>query len=135
MRNQKTIELETQAFGKKKVTVYEVSPLSLLKTFKEKLSQGADVREDWDFLSQCTDLTKEEMSQLYPSELRVLFDGFKEVNTDFFLIWPPVQRAVQKLGLVDWAIELVQKSGIMGPLKEQIIASFQKNLNTQLSGS
>ena len=135
MRNQKTIELDTEAFGKKKITVYEVSPLTLLKTLKANLSQGIDIKTDMDFLSQCTDLTKEELGQLYPSELRSVFEAFKEVNSDFFLIWPPIQKTIQKLGLTDWAIDLIQKSGIMAPLKEEIISSFQKNLSTQLSGS
>ena len=78
MRKRKTVKIDDL-----EVTVYEVIIEDLLMT---KLPESFDEIKDGlaGLLPKCTDLSIDKMKKMPPSDLKKVWDGFKEVNDVFF---------------------------------------------------
>jgi hypothetical protein len=125
MRRTKSRTLETEK-GNIEIKVFEVRPLDLLEIHKEIQRDGLPVGEYERLLPLCCNLTKDQIVNLYPSEMAVLLDDFREVNADFFAPWPTIRKVIEKVGLVEWGIDLLQKSGMMEKMKTAISLDLQK---------
>jgi len=80
MRKSKVIPIEVA--GKKEVTVKEVSPYAVYKALL-----AADKIEGIMALAEnCTDLSRTQLQELYPSEIEQLTDAFLEVNSSFLAV-------------------------------------------------
>jgi hypothetical protein len=111
MRRRKTIKID-----EKEVTVYEVRPRDVMELgdIFEKEGMGKALAAE---LKRFTDLPKEDLYDMAPSELRQIYDAFMEVNSDFF----DMARAV---GLINIVKDMVQQIGrqfgehVAGSLKQ-----------------
>lgn len=128
MRRTNSFTLEIEDNQKLEVSVYELRPLDLLEIHKiaqEKKSSTGSLGEYERLLPLCTNLSKEQLLKLYPSEFAIVFENFKEVNASFLAPWPTIKSAIDKVGLVDWLVDLVQKSGLLEKLKKTISLDLQ----------
>jgi hypothetical protein len=138
MRRTKTRTLKTDDFGELVVTVFEVRPLDLLKIHQtiqaDKLSLGEYER----LLPLCCNLTKEQLSRMYPGEFAEVLEDFKEVNRDFLAPWPTIKKVSERVGLVDWLVDLLTQSGLLEKMKTAISLDLQKlsvGLPSEVTGS
>lgn len=99
-KRNKTVEIDS-----KKYTVYELSPRQIREILD---AAGAiDTASAEQMLGMAADISMEEIAELGFSEIRVLWDAFSEVNSDFLslvkkaLNSPAVQRAIE--GLIERA--------------------------------
>lgn len=88
MRKSKVIPLEIA--GKREVTVKEVSPYAMYKALLAEDKIG----EIFALAENCIDLSREQLQELYPSEIEQLTDAFLEVNSSFLAV-------ADKLGIKD----------------------------------
>lgn len=108
------------------VVISEVRPLDLLELHKEIQKDGLPIGEYERLLPLCCNLTKEQLLKLYPSEMELLIEDFKEVNSSFFAPWPTIKKVIEKIGLTEWALDLLEKSGMLEKLKMAISLDLQK---------
>lgn len=80
MRKSKVIPLGVA--GKKEVTVKEVSPYAVYKS----LMAESKVEGIIALAENCIDLTREQLQELYPSEIEELTNAFLEVNSSFLAV-------------------------------------------------
>ena len=84
MRKIKIIKIE--GYGKE-ITVRELRVKDILSLMDKGGGLGGDLlqilKEKW---AEATDLTWDDAQTMAPSELKTVYDVFKEVNADFFLI-------------------------------------------------
>lgn len=100
MRLSKTITIDDD-----RITVYEVIVEDLLSVID---SSEADVRNRMDeLLPKCTDLPMARMKKLAPSEIKKVWDAFREVNAVFF-------SALEAMGMLD---------RILGEIKKAVMAN------------
>lgn len=132
MRNKIEFEFNAEAF-KKNVVVFEVSPETILKEINKKMNSEAGFNEYLDLLKHCTNLTLDEITALYPSEKKFIFEKFKEVNSDFFLTLPKLKEAIDKIGIVNYLAEIIKDSGILDPLKKVIQKIIKESFNDQFA--
>jgi len=125
MRRTKTRTLETEG-GTIEVKVLEVRPLDLLEIHKDIQAEGLPIGEYERLLPLCCTMTKDQIVKLYPSELALLIEDFKEVNSDFFAPWPTIKKVIDKVGLADWLADLLQKSGFLETMKKAISLDLQR---------
>jgi uncharacterized protein YdeI (YjbR/CyaY-like superfamily) len=96
MRKQKIIKIDA-----KEITVRELR----VKDIKEIIEKGENLSEGLnqiaDILPLATDLTLDQIEDMAPSELQIIWDAFREVNAVFF--------------------DLVAKTGIVETLKSSIL--------------
>jgi len=126
MRRTNSFTLETENLGKLEVKVYEVRPLDLMEIHKEIQREGLPVGEYERLLPLCCTLTKDQILQLYPSEIQTLVDSFKDANQSFLVPWPTIKKIIEKIGLGDWLANLIQESGLMDRLKTALSSDLQK---------
>lgn len=87
MRKEKTITL-----GNKNVIVKELNVETIFKFWTNlqesiyvKTGSEAFLKDMTPFFDKCVEgITYEELTQNYPSELKILYETFREVNADFF---------------------------------------------------
>jgi len=84
LRKIKIIKIE--GYGKE-ITVRELRVKDILSLMDKGGGLGGDLlqilKEKW---AEATDLTWDDAQTMAPSELKTVYDVFKEVNADFFLI-------------------------------------------------
>lgn len=125
------------------VSVFEVRPADVYAAY-DAIRKGGSLKvliEDEYFLERCTDLGMEDVRNLYPSEMEKLIDAFREVNSSFLAPWPTIKRLIQKVGLVDWLGQMIEKSGIKNQVADQLVETWShiaqdlQNEDTPESGS
>lgn len=96
MRKSKIIPLEVA--GKKEVTVKEVSPYAVYKALlaEDKVEGIMALAEN------CIDLSRQQLQELYSSEIEELTDAFLEVNSSFLAV-------ADKLGIKETLSQAVGK--------------------------
>lgn len=111
------------------ITVYEIRPRDVLEIFgyentdeKDKVTAG----ELNTFLVKCTDLTLDQISELYPSDLGIVINAFKEVNKSFLAQWPSLKEMISKLGLVDFIIKMIEDSGMKNAISKKIMKDWNE---------
>jgi len=98
-----------------RITVFEVIVEDLLSVID---ASEADVRNRIDeLLPKCTDLSMARMKKMAPSELKKVWDAFREVNAVFF-------SAVEKTGML---------STLTDGMKNIITAEMKRNLAETIS--
>jgi len=70
-----------------------------------------------------------EIKKLYPSEKKIVFEKFKEANSDFFLTYPKVQELIKKLGIIDFLVEIAKELKLLNILKAIITETWSGSLN------
>jgi len=129
VRRTNSFTLKTADFGDLQVEVFELRPLDLLevhKTAQEKKESGLPLGEYERLLPLCTNLTKEQLMRLYPSEFAEVFRIFKEVNRDFLAPWPTLKNVFEKVGLGNWLVDLLNESGFLNSMKTAISLDLRK---------
>lgn len=126
MQRTKSRTLEIDGGKTLDIVISEVRPLDLLELHKEIQKEGLPIGEYERLLPLCCNLTKEQIIKLYPSELALLIEDFKEVNSSFFAPWPTIKKLIDKVGMTEWALDLLDKSGMMEKLKTAISLDLQK---------
>jgi hypothetical protein len=105
MRKRKTITID-----KKEITVLELRVKDAIEIYEEiESGKGLeDLREQVEkFLPRATDINVEALKEFAPSELKELYEAFKEVNAVFF-------EAVGSLGL----------GSLLSEIKKAILKDF-----------
>lgn len=82
MRKVKILEIELSEGLKREVKVYEIRPKDLIKSFEKGGSFNLMIEN---ILPLCTNLKVDEILDLFPSDMELLWDSFKGVNATFFL--------------------------------------------------
>jgi len=79
MRQRKTLKLDDKEY-----TLFELNMRQVWDLVNTEPEAGSDLQRIERFLGYaCPDLDREQLLDLAPSELRKLWDVFKEVNADF----------------------------------------------------
>lgn len=125
MRRTKSLTLTTDA-GALEVTVYELRPFDLLELHQKIQAEALPLGEYERLLPLCTNLTKAQLVSMFPGEFAEVLDAFKEVNRDFLAPWPTIKKVSEKVGLVDWLVDLLTKSGFLEKMKTAISLDLQK---------
>jgi hypothetical protein len=125
MRRTKSLTL-TRDEGDLEVTIYEVRPLDFLELHQKIQKEHLSIGEYERLLPLCVNISKEQLLQLYPSEMEEIIDAFKEVNRSFLAPWPTIKKTIEKVGLVDWLVDMIQKSGILEHMKTALSLDLQK---------
>lgn len=138
-RKREVVKIDGKEYCFKELTVIEIIELvsdnelfrAILKGDVEDSSETASTepkaKENKGFLGDFSDIFSifkkvaeksadfkiEELKNLAPSEIRLLYDGFKKANSDFFFI-------LEKLGIQEMLFNL----------KDQAVATFSKTLVT-----
>jgi hypothetical protein len=126
MRKTNSLTLDTDKFGKLEVAVFEVRPFDLLEIHQEIQAEGLPIGEYERLLPLCTSLTREQLSGLYPSELELVINAFKDANKSFLAPWPTIKKIIEKIGLGDWLADVLKQSGIMEKTKTLLSLDLQK---------
>lgn len=82
MRKVKILEIELSEGLKREIKVYEIRPKDLIESFERGGSFSLMIEN---ILPLCTNLKLEEILDLFPSDMELLWDSFKSVNSTFFL--------------------------------------------------
>ncbi len=140
MRKQETVKIDKQEFTIKELTVQEIIELTENNSFfvskslegveeqgkqgsaKAKRKKGSEqsdlgrIRKDVDaVMSKCCDFKFDNLKELAPSEIRILYDVFISVNSDFL-------EMLKVLGL----------DNILIAIKDALLSNFSKLLVTSL---
>jgi len=126
MRKKKTVEIEISEGLKKEITVFEIRPMDIKKVFEDV--KGKATEEIFEkILHLCTsNMRKEDFTELYPSEIELVWNTFKEVNSSFF-------KTVGKLEIVNYYLNV-----LMNMIQKKILEEGQKlfkELQIQLADS
>ena len=79
MRQRKTLKLDDREY-----TIFELNMRQVWDLVNTETEDGSDLQRIERFLGYaCPDLDREQLLDLAPSELRRLWEVFKEVNADF----------------------------------------------------
>jgi hypothetical protein len=109
LRETKRIKIDDR-----EIAVYELRVFEIKKIVKKALSAegGIDqVANDMaELLPMATDLPIDEIEQMAPSELKKIWEAFREVNQAFFDSW----RGLKDLGLLQAMGALRQATGASG---------------------
>lgn len=85
MRREKEIDIDG-----KKIMIYEIRPLDIKQTFEDNIENINDKTSFFDifelFMPFCSDIKSSDFFELYPSEMEIIFETFKEVNAFFFKV-------------------------------------------------
>lgn len=125
MRRTKSLTLKTDG-PDLQVELYELRPFDLLELHQKIQAEALPLGEYERLLPLCTNLTKDQLTALYPSEFSEVLAAFKEVNRDFLAPWPTIKKVSEKVGLVDWLVDLATKSGFLEKMKTAISIDLQK---------
>ena len=105
------------------VTVYELTVEQIISMMNDEAVSGEDRSTNSLMgmltrnVSKCTSLTIEQAKKMAPSELKRIYEAFKEVNTVFF----EVAREAGLLGLLD---EL--KRALVEDFSKQLVGSLKQ---------
>lgn len=130
-RKTKKLTVETDG-GPLHVEVHEIRPKDVYN-FARRTREGGqtETNEFGELLGCCTNLTMEQITDLYPSEMEQVIKAFKEVNASFLAPWPTLKSVIEKLGLVNWIAQVLEESGI----KEKIASTFLDDWKRLVQGS
>lgn len=109
-----------------KVIVREVRPRDLYAKLQSCVGKKISSTEYQELLDICCNLTVDQMAGLYPSEMEEIIKHFKEVNKSFLAPWPTIKTMIEKVGLTEWAIEVIEKSGVKKIFSEALIKDWKK---------
>ncbi len=126
MQRKKVIQIEIEEGEKKDVTIYEVRPKEVYNIFFDSDKGSNLTTELKDFLPKCTSLTLDELADLYPSDMEVVIKEFKEVNASFLAPWPSLKKIIQRLGVTEWLINMLEKSGMKDKISKVITNDWSK---------
>ena len=118
--------------GELKVAVYEVRPIDLYTKLQQCVGKKMSSTEYQGLLEICCNLTSKQLAGLYPSELEVIIQHFKEVNASFLAPWPTLKAMIEKVGLTDWVVEVIETSGVKKIFSEALITDWKKLAVTSL---
>jgi hypothetical protein len=125
VRRTNSFTLEIDADKTLDVTVYEVRPMDLLELHNNIQQNKLPLGEYERLLPFCTNLKLEQLTSLYPSEMKKIIDAFREVNSDFFAPWPTIKKLAEKVGLVELITDLLNQSGFLPAMKTAISRDWQ----------
>lgn len=97
----------------------------------EKSEENLPLGEFMNLIKYCCTLTPEEISKLYPSEKKIVFEKFKEANSDFFLTYPKIREVIDKLGVMDFLINLAKELKLMEVVRAIILNAWQGSWNKE----
>lgn len=89
MRKTKTIKIDDR-----EITVKELRVKDIREIFERGESIGEGIDQFTELLPLATDLSLKDANEMAPSELKIIWEAFREVNAVFF-------DAVAKAGIVD----------------------------------
>jgi hypothetical protein len=108
----------------KNITVMELRVKDVLEFLEAKFETGDLISELKKWLPRFTTLTIEDAKEMAPSEFKILWSDFKEVNADFFEI-------ADRLGIKELAARLRIKEMLI-PIREKFIQEFSARLADSL---
>lgn len=126
MRKTKSRTLEGTELGDLAVEVYEVRPIDLLEIHQDIQGKKLPLGEYERLLPLCTNLTRAQLVKLFPSEFELVLEDFKEVNKSFLAPWPTIKKVAEKVGLVEWGLDVLEKSGFLETMKTMFYMDLQK---------
>jgi hypothetical protein len=112
--------------GELKIKVYEIRPRDLYTRLQKCVGKKLQSTEYQELLDICCNLTTEQLAGLYPSEMEVIIKHFKEVNKSFLAPWPTIKTVIEKVGLTEWLIKVINQSGVKEIFSEALITDWQK---------
>jgi len=110
-RKTKTITIDDM-----RITVYEVVVADLLAALDTPEDEAAGRLDE--FMPKCTDLSLDKAKTLAPSELKAVWDAFRDVNDVFFSL-------LEKLGVTD---------AVTGEVRAAVLAELNATVPTARSG-
>lgn len=138
MKRKVEFELQTENLGNVKITCFEICPEQIISEIQGKMEVKKDENvpfsEFFDLLKHCCSLSWEEFCKLYPSEKKIVLEKLKEANSDFFLTYPKIQEAIKKLGVMDFAIEILKELKVMETIKGIILQAWSGSWNRESAG-
>lgn len=135
MRKRKVVKIDEKEYTIKELSVQDIIDLTSGNSFlsgallKESSSAGQDTKggnlnmdgfnsDVAAIMAKCCDFSIADVKKMAPSEIRLLYDAFNEVNADFLAI-------LKTLGIAD----------ILVHLKEAVLSGFSKQLATSLKAA
>jgi hypothetical protein len=124
MRNKKIVEIkQDDDKAALSITVYELTVQQIIDLINDSAVEGKSLLEFRKFLSRhmdkFTSLTIEQAATMAPSELKNIYDSFKEVNSTFF-------EVAQQAGLINLLSEL--KVAIVEDFSGLLVASLKLDM-------
>lgn len=112
--------------GELKIKIYEVRPRDLYEKMQNCVGKKMFSTEYQELIELCCNLSSEQLGNLYPSEIEVLIKHLKEVNASFLAPWPTIKAVIEKVGLTDWLVKIIEQSKIKEVFSEALIKDWQK---------
>lgn len=116
MRKNKIFKIDDR-----EVTIKELRVKDILSIFEGADKQGNVMGVIADLLSRCSDLQITDLEEMAPSELKLIYEGFREVNDVFF-------EAARQWGLGGTIEEL--KKSIQKEFSAALAVSFSQDTPT-----
>lgn len=132
MRRTKNIDIEgfSKSFTVNELSVAQVMELMQDNEIFSDTSLAGLQKALARVLPQVSNVTVEDLKKMAPSEIRVLWEGFKEVNSDFF----EVSRALGVTGLLE-EIKLALMSDFSKLLVSFLSPAMTESLSTDTPSS
>jgi hypothetical protein len=127
--NEFTIETDD---GDLAVIVYEVRPRDLYTKLQQCVHKELSSTEYQELLNICCNLTTGQLAGLYPSEMEVVIQHFKEVNASFLAPWPTLKALIEKVGLTEWVVKVIEQSGVKEVLAIALVKDWKKLAKSSL---
>jgi hypothetical protein len=125
-RRTKEFTIETDN-GKLEVKLYEVRPRDLYSKLQACIGKKSLQSEEYqELLNICCNLTTEQLAELYPSEMEIIIGHFKEVNASFLAPWPTLKKLIEKVGLTEWVVKVIEDSGIKEVFAKALVTDWKK---------
>lgn len=113
--------------GDLEVKLYEVRPRDLYTKLQACIGKKSLQSEEYqELLGICCNLTTEQLAELYPSEMEVVLNHFKEVNASFLAPWPTLKKLIEKVGLTEWIVKVIEDSGIKEVFAKALATDWKK---------
>ena len=112
--------------GELKIKVYEIRPRDLYTRLQNCIGKKLQSTEYQELLDVCCNLTTEQLAGLYPSEMEIIIQHFKEVNISFLAPWPTLKGMIEKVGLMEWLVKVIEQSGIKDIFAEALVKDWKK---------
>lgn len=125
-RRTKEFAIETDN-GKLEVKLYEVRPRDLYTKLQACIGKKSlQSNEYQELLDVCCNLTTKQLAELYPSEMEIIIKHFKEVNASFLAPWPTLKKLIEKIGMAEWVVKVIEDSGIKGVFAKALVTDWKK---------
>lgn len=118
-----TVETDS---GELKIKVYEIRPRDLYTRLQKCVGKKLQSTEYQELLDICCNLTTEQLAGLYPSEMEVIIKHFKEVNKSFLAPWPTIKTVIEKVGLTEWLVKVINQSGVKEIFSEALMKDWRQ---------